>query len=256
MRTAFVENLMDGLAFMVEKREEHAVLAWALFLDPRSGKGSMQYWQDVVNCQGKGTGMNEIVKFYWGLMIKVLVRLHQHRNPAWGHNQAPSPEQGGFLTSLTRPSGQGRRNNEKALHQSMEAQMQRFLLQPFTCSSSLPGPTRTKLAMQWLSEQRHLYPDVVALAQSVLVIPGTQMDNERLFSLAGILSKGRRNRMSTENMDSILQVYYNHPDDPLDDLDLTVEEVIELESQLQEVARMDGETFGEISYDSDSDEVL
>eukprot|EP00918_Siedleckia_nematoides_P022513 GHVU01048520.1.p1 GENE.GHVU01048520.1~~GHVU01048520.1.p1 ORF type:complete len:245 (+),score=19.88 GHVU01048520.1:329-1063(+) len=189
MRTAFVENLMDGLAFMVEKREEHAVLAWALFLDPRSGKGSMQYWQDVVNCQGKGTGMNEIVKFYWGLMIKVLVRLHQHRNPAWGHNQAPSPEQGGFLTSLTRPSGQGRRNNEKALHQSMEAQMQRFLLQPFTCSSSLPGPTRTKLAMQWLSEQRHLYPDVVALAQSVLVIPGTQMDNERLFSLAGILHR-------------------------------------------------------------------
>ncbi len=56
---------------------------------------------------------------------------------------------------------------------------------------------------------------MTALARCVFAIPGSQIDNERVFSAAGVISKNRRNRIGVQNMDSIMHIYHNFPDDAL-----------------------------------------
>ncbi len=56
---------------------------------------------------------------------------------------------------------------------------------------------------------------MIALARCVFAIPGSQIDNERVFSVAGVISKNRRNRIGVQNIDS-MHIYHNFPDVALD----------------------------------------
>ncbi len=58
-------------------------------------------------------------------------------------------------------------------------------------------------------------PHVTALSRCMFAITGSQVDNERVFSAAGVISKNRRNRIGVQNMDSIMHIYHNFPDDAL-----------------------------------------
>ena len=54
--------------------------------------------------------------------------------------------------------------------------------------------------MTWWAAHEATYPTLAALARIVLAVPGSQIECERVFSLAGLLTKNLRNRMSQECM--------------------------------------------------------
>lgn len=73
--------------------------------------------------------------------------------------------------------------------------------------------------LTWWSKHATLYPSLAELARIVLGIPGSQIECERVFSLAGLLTSQLRNRMSPENLGSIVFVSKNlNIDAALDDL--------------------------------------
>ena len=69
----------------------------------------------------------------------------------------------------------------------------------------------TENKLKWLASRRAKHPHVVALAQQILSIPATQIENERVFSLAGRSASPSRNRISTENIDNLVSIVRNYP---------------------------------------------
>ena len=51
-------------------------------------------------------------------------------------------------------------------------------------------------ALKFLNEKTKLYPDVAPIAQDLLAAPASQAYIEIIFSLCGLLTCGRRNRLS------------------------------------------------------------
>ena len=74
--------------------------------------------------------------------------------------------------------------------------------------------------LSWWAKHATIYPSLAELARIVLGIPGSQIECERVFSLAGLLTSQLRNRMSPENLDSIVFVSKNL------NLDATLDELL------------------------------
>ena len=75
-------------------------------------------------------------------------------------------------------------------------------------TQSFNSETTTRNA--WLISNRLSYPNVVLLAQHVLAIPPTQIDNERVFSLAGKIAYPSRRSISTDNIDNFVSIARNY----------------------------------------------
>ena len=64
----------------------------------------------------------------------------------------------------------------------------------------------------WKRKGKDIYPNLAKLALHVLGIPGTQIECERVFSIAGILTRHRRSNTRVDLVDTIMYVHYNYPD--------------------------------------------
>lgn len=62
---------------------------------------------------------------------------------------------------------------------------------------------------QWWKERKNKYAGIINIIQIVFCIPGSQIDNERVISVAGILQGNRRNRINVKSMDTIINIYRN-----------------------------------------------
>jgi hAT family C-terminal dimerisation region len=51
-------------------------------------------------------------------------------------------------------------------------------------------------ALKFWAQQRHVYPELADLAEDLIACPASQAYVERVFSICGMLSAGRRNRMT------------------------------------------------------------
>ena len=119
-------------------------------------------------------------------------------------------------------------------------------------AKDLPSFADKKVSpLQWWADHATMYPSLAELARIVLGIPGSQIECERVFSLAGLLTSQLRNRMSPENLSSIVFVSKNL------NLDATLDEILapiygerqwELAKESigtnSESARNDAELFG------------
>ncbi len=84
-------------------------------------------------------------------------------------------------------------------------------LPPFACKNTCP--------LKWWSRHAALYPSLAEVARIVLGVPGSQIECERVFSLARLVTSQLRNRMSPENLASIVFLNKNvNVDKALDDL--------------------------------------
>lgn len=63
--------------------------------------------------------------------------------------------------------------------------------------------------MAWIRDQNRVCPNVVRVALCLFSVPGSQAENERVFSLAGILSKQRRSNISVNRLDEYINIYAN-----------------------------------------------
>ncbi len=69
-------------------------------------------------------------------------------------------------------------------------------LPPFACKRTCP--------LKWWARHATLYPSLAELARVVLAVPCSQIECERVFSLVGLLTSMLRNRMSSENLASLV----------------------------------------------------
>ena len=100
----------------------------------------------------------------------------------------------------------------------------------------------------------------------ILGVPGSQIENERVFSIAGLVVNIRRQRLHAETLDMLVNIYKNFPGDPttaltqeainslglehLDDVDLS--RIVEDESAATDIHYSDLVDAGYID-DADAD---
>ena len=65
----------------------------------------------------------------------------------------------------------------------------------YLCSIGI-GPTPPADALDFWSQQKHQYHKLAPVAQDLLVAPASQAYIERIFSVCGLLTAGRQNRMN------------------------------------------------------------
>lgn len=94
-------------------------------------------------------------------------------------------------------------------------------LRMFQKARDLPAFASQEVSpLSWWAAHAKLYPTIAELARIVLAVPGSQIECERIFSLAGLLTSQLRNRMSPENMGSLVFLSRNL------DVDATLDELL------------------------------
>jgi hypothetical protein len=70
--------------------------------------------------------------------------------------------------------------------------------------------TATDLDMlKWWKEHQQQFPHLSKVAMHIMGIPGSQIECERVFSKAGIITRHRRNRTSIQLIDTVMSVNHN-----------------------------------------------
>ena len=70
-------------------------------------------------------------------------------------------------------------------------------------------PIDCKDALKWLRDARTKYPVVCRLARIVLGVPSTQVDNEREFSVAGLVCSLRHSRLKVGTLSDLVHISLN-----------------------------------------------
>ncbi len=70
-----------------------------------------------------------------------------------------------------------------------------------------------KCPPQWWQKHESMFPTVGFLAQQILGIVGSQIETKRIFSLVGIFTNLRRYHLQTENLEKLIFVSKNWPND-------------------------------------------
>eukprot|EP01135_Chromosphaera_perkinsii_P004032 Nk52_evm45s266 gene=Nk52_evmTU45s266 len=69
--------------------------------------------------------------------------------------------------------------------------------------------------LYWWKVNCEIFPYVQHAARLLFSIAGSEIENERVFSLTGIMSALRRNRIGVELLNHMLNISYNYSNDPL-----------------------------------------
>ena len=101
--------------------------------------------------------------------------------------------------------------------------------------------------LPWIFCKRDEFPHIARLSQCVFSTPGSQIDNGRVFSSAGVISGNRRYRVSVENMDRIMHVYHNHPSKYTSQLNYVREEDQEFTSLISQFVDAEIELQSELT---------
>jgi hypothetical protein len=75
--------------------------------------------------------------------------------------------------------------------------------------------------LAWWKLNASRFPSVSFLARQILAIPGSQIETERIFSIAGVLTSLRRCRLGLNNLDSLIMINKNWPDDSRHECEVT-----------------------------------
>lgn len=63
--------------------------------------------------------------------------------------------------------------------------------------------------LEWWSDNFDKFPTLSELARLIFSIPGSQIECERIFSAAGLITSGLRNRLGVENLDMLVNIQKN-----------------------------------------------
>ena len=75
--------------------------------------------------------------------------------------------------------------------------------------------------LTWWKLNASRFPSVAFLARQILAIPGSQIETERIFSIAGVLTSLRRCRLGLNNLDSLIMINKNWPEDSRHECEIT-----------------------------------
>ena len=110
----------------------------------------------------------------------------------------------------------------------------------------------------WWKDQELRFPTLAFLAKQIFGIPGSQIECERVFSIAGLLTGLRRCRLGSRNLEQLVLLVKNWPDDPrlgIEKLHASIEEFVDLEAELVAQLEDEFEDFPAMVEDAPDDEL-
>lgn len=87
------------------------------------------------------------------------------------------------------------------------------LLQELEAFIEEPNVAEDCNPLQWWATNRSRFPCVADVARSILAIPATSVDSERLFSKCGLVVSDRRSSLSSQHVEQLVFLSHNLPED-------------------------------------------
>ena len=200
-RMAFesIEVIKPCLAFAVDFTREKAHNMLSLMLDPRY-KGL----QVIIDYVGREKAMHIVAEYDQLVLMPLLVKVSRLLNPSLENNLVPTLEATTDSlfghTSSTEEASEGMLKSELILFRKL------FV------------PAEKDIApLAWWRDNAPRFPHVSFLARQILAIPGSQIETQRIFSVAGLLCALRRCRLGIQNLDALVMILKNWPIDARDE---------------------------------------
>lgn len=206
LRSLLREHIKDAIfpavAPLCEYDREKGHEVMTLLLDPRYCKGEIFMRLAIDSAAGKA-----LFKQYTDqILIPVAASLKNHllATPTGGTRDARD----GAPIAPPRETALTDSDDEQAdpitLHdEGIRAQVEKEL-KKFRRHEDLPVSPEDTSPLEWWKEHADDFPILSQLARIVLAVPGSQIECERVFSLAGLLTKNLRNKMCAERLDHMV----------------------------------------------------
>lgn len=227
--------LRPFLAFAHKYDEGQAHNMLALMLDPRF-KG-LEVLQNYV---GREVAKKVVDEYDTKVLVPMLIKVAAVLSPAPGaHLAIPTITQVSPTSLFGAPASTAEAS--KGLLLGELSLFRRLVVEP----------TNVACPLMWWKEQESRFPTVAYVARQFLGIPGSQIECERIFSIAGILTALRRSRLGTENLDALVMIQKNWPFDARTDT-LSQKDVAQFfndEAELLEIHEEELIAAGEFEWD-------
>ena len=237
MTTKIGNHIRKTLKFLsTTTAPEHDHNMFALMLDPRY----KSLWPIMAYFEGSDeTVMSNFISVYDERLLDLMVDLYRQvqgsdlkRSAAAANSSDASQQAAADKKHWFVPSTQDSIEPED-IRALMRSQLQAFRKEPLAKKGTNP--------LHWWADHRTIYPVLWKLIQVVFCMPGSQIDIERIFSIAGHLTANRRANMGAELLAQLIYINQNWPNDPLHDLDVLLDidvpqnqNIFEMNAQLEE----------------------
>jgi hypothetical protein len=201
MMSEVINALAPFLSFTVSYSSKHAHNMLALMLDPRY-KG-LSLVKDYV---GRERALQVVAETDANALLPCLVTVFKQLNPSSVENApalSPTSKDSVDENSLFGSTA----SNDEAIVGHLKAELslfRRLHIDPKECENPLA----------WWKDREVQFPNVGFLARQILGIVGTQVETERIFSVAGLITAVRRRHIGPDNLNKLVLIRENWPEDP------------------------------------------
>ncbi|KAG0573230.1 hypothetical protein KC19_VG160100 [Ceratodon purpureus] len=232
--------LKPFLAFADVFNESKAHNMLALMLDPRF-KGL----ECIIEYIGVAKAKEIVQSYDKAVLIPFLIKVHKVLNPGGIPAPAPAPRSSNVLFGDAA-------STEEACEGILTAELSLFRRLTVV-------PADAEKPLTWWKENGSRFPSVAFFARQILAIPGSQIETERIFSIASVLTGLRRCRLGLDNLDSLIMIFKNWPDDARHECEVVAEDVQEFYSREADLLiaakdELEDAGFFEAAEDSDCEE--
>ena len=212
IRNHVKNKVLDGALPVMNFIPERAHEILALMLDPRYCKGQTFLQVHADSAAAKGLWKQYTEAILIPTTVTLATFMHGARQASCRDDAPTNNAETGLCDSDTEEDiSYGSLEFTAKINVELRMFRKATDLPPFACKQTCP--------LKWWARHATLYPSLAELARVVLAVPGSQIECERIFSLAGLLTSQLRNRMSPENLASLVFLNKNmNVERALDDL--------------------------------------
>jgi hypothetical protein len=236
MRSQIISVLESFLKFAKEIKREKAHCMISLCLDHRHKrmKCLIEYLQDQNKAKQIVTEYDDRVLI--PMLKNAYKQMHKHKSPSKSNTEETDQKNTQQEESMP-PSdaySYGLFNDEsptpedKIIADACMTELKNFRLK------AISEEEMEMHTLDWWKKNEHLYPVVAFVARTVHGIPASQVEVERVFSIAGLLTGLRRCNLGVSNLNALIKIIKNWPAYEERKFFKTVEEFFEAESQEEE----------------------
>ena len=202
MAKTAVDVMKPFLRFSLQFVADKAHNMLSLMLDPRF-KGL----ELVIQYVGVAAAKQVVEDYDRKILIPYLVKVHKFLNPGDSPATQLDPAPSSILFGAPASA-------EEACEGILIAELSLFR------RLTIVHPEAEE-PLAWWKLNASRFPSVSFLARQILAIPGSQIETERIFSIAGVLTSLRRCRLGLNNLDSLIMINKNWPDDSRHECEVT-----------------------------------
>jgi hypothetical protein len=189
LRATLISNLSDRF----DAEEANNLTSVASLLDPRFKEAA---FNKIENCNYAKENLKKLMSEL-GLET---ITAKQSKDTST-HNAKKNEENSFDILSLIQSDINSRAKCQTRESRSTEDELNDYLGEP--------NLNITHNVFEWWHSKKNYYPKLFKLAMSYLIIPATSAPSERVFSIAGYLLNGKRNRLSNEHLNTLIFLHSN-----------------------------------------------